>query len=122
MENISWILSLMISLSMMKTRFCEYQQCSARSIFEPGSAIFGALVDVHHPGPNNAGCGSIAGAQEIEAMKWAVEKINRNGYIPGIKLGKEPEGNFFQGRGLTGQLGFLSKFPLQGLTQNNEEV
>lgn len=61
----------------------------ASSIQLPGDIVLGGLFPVHEKGDRTP-CGSAIynrGIQRLEAMLFAVDKINREGMLPGIRLG-----------------------------------
>lgn len=60
-------------------------------IQEDGDIIFGGLFPMHEKGHKSESCGKIKkekGIQRVEAMMYAVDRINRNQKIlPGVKIG-----------------------------------
>ena len=62
-----------------------------RSVALRGDVIIGGLFDIHVTGDNNKECGEvidIGGVQRVEAMLFAVDKLNKEDFIPGVKIGK----------------------------------
>lgn len=67
----------------------QQQQTGASSIQLPGDIVLGGLFPVHEKGDRTP-CGSAIynrGIQRLEAMLFAVDKINGEGMLPGIRLG-----------------------------------
>ncbi|KAI8503830.1 Metabotropic glutamate receptor 4 [Branchiostoma belcheri] len=61
------------------------------SVILDGNITLGGLFPVHSRGPNGVGCGEVkeeAGVQRMEAMLYAIDKINRDDtLLPGVTLG-----------------------------------
>ena len=58
----------------------------------PGDVYIGGLFDIGFPDiqPSDS-CEAdkidISSVMELEAVKWAIQRLNNNNYIPGLKLG-----------------------------------
>ena len=90
--RISWkdlriiFLLLSVKVSLVRTR-----QIEDKKLRLDGDIIFGGLFPMHEKGKNGEYCGMIKkekGIQRLEAMLFAVEKINNNmSLLPGLTIG-----------------------------------
>ena len=62
---------------------------STTSSYMNGDVIIAGLLDIY--GSENDKCSTIIplSVKYYEAIKWTLRKLNDDGYIPGVKLGKQ---------------------------------
>ena len=88
-ENITfWNLKVLILFWIIKSHFLKAED---KKIRLDGDIIFGGLFPMHEKGTDGKNCGMIKkekGIQRLEAMLFAIDRINNdNNILPGLQIG-----------------------------------
>ena len=86
----SIILSVLTLLAGAQSQSCP-QEDSILHISQPGDVIIGALFKIHELTEDGTTCTNMtngAAIQRVEAFLYAIERINKQNLVPGVKFGK----------------------------------